>query len=64
MITTSMVASAGASIPAPFAIPPIFHPAAEVAVASFGTESVVMIAWAESAPPSTARPLQAEAIAG
>ena len=54
VITTNIVASAGASIPAPLAMPPIFQPAAEVAVASFGTESVVIIAWAESAPPSTA----------
>ena len=43
--TESIVARAGASIPAPFAIPIREQPSTSEA-AIFGTESVVMIAWA------------------
>ena len=46
-----MVANAGASIPAPFAIPANSAPF-NVAVAIFGTESVVMIACALVCSPS------------
>ena len=46
-----MVARAGANIPAPFAIPANSAPSL-AAVAIFGTESVVMIAWALSFKPS------------
>ena len=54
--TTSMVASPGASMPAPLAMPPMVNslPSASVPVktACLGTESVVMIAVAASGPPS------------
>src|SRR3546814_2147574 len=46
-----MVASAGASMPAPLAIPPTFHLFAWCSDACFGTVSVVMIAYAASVPP-------------
>ena len=49
--TASIVAIAGESIAAPFAIPPTVA-APIVATASFGFVSVVMIARAASAPPS------------
>ncbi len=52
MTTTSIVASAGASIPAPLAMPPTLQPA-PVATASLLTVSVVMIADAAAGPPST-----------
>ena len=52
MITQSIVAKAGASIPAPFAIPLIWAPK-EFTVEIFGTESVVMIACAHSANESS-----------
>ena len=51
--TTSMVASCGASMPAPLAIPPTDQPAASTTTCLL-TESVVMIAWAASSPPSLA----------
>ena len=44
-----MVASCGASMPAPFAIPPTVTPESVVADAVLGTESVVMMARAASA---------------
>ena len=47
-MTQSIVARAGASIPAPFAIPLICAPET-LAVAILGTESVVIIACAHSA---------------
>ena len=50
VITTSMVASCGASMPAPLAIPPMLQPAPST-TACLLTESVVMIACAASAPP-------------
>src|ERR1035437_930930 len=50
VITTSIVASAGASMPAPFAIPPTDHPS-PVASACLSTVSVVMIAVAAACPP-------------
>ena len=49
--TESIVASAGANIPAPLAIPANSTPLCE-AVAIFGTESVVMIARALVSKPS------------
>ena len=49
--TTSIVASAGASMPAPLAMPPTTNPS-PCATACFGTVSVVMIASAATAPPS------------
>ena len=64
VITQSIVARAGASIPAPLAIPPIFQPAAEETVASLGTVSVVIIARAASSPPPDDRLLQADSIPG
>ncbi len=48
--TTSMVASCGASMPAPLAIPPMDHPSPSTTT-FLGTESVVMIAVAASSPP-------------
>ena len=53
--TQSMVAIAGASIPAPFAIPPTFQPAPAI-TAFFGRVSVVMIAAAAAGPPSAESP--------
>ncbi len=50
--TTSIVASAGASMPAPLAMPPTTNPS-PWATACFGTVSVVMIASAATAPPSS-----------
>ena len=50
VITTSMVARPGASMPAPFAIPPIDQPSACLNSAVLGFESVVIIAWAAIAP--------------
>src|SRR5215218_4826571 len=47
-----MVARLGASIPAPFAMPPTVQPSRCCTVV-LGTESVVMIARAASAPPSS-----------
>ena len=52
--TTSIVASPGASMPAPLAIPPTRKPPAPTATDCFGTESVVMIARAASSAPETA----------
>ncbi len=52
--TTSMVASPGASMPAPLAIPPTRKPPAPTASDCLGTESVVMIARAASSAPDTA----------
>jgi len=49
--TTSMVASAGASMPAPLAIPPMRQPLPSTTTCLL-TLSVVMIAWAASSPPS------------
>ncbi|CCH71807.1 hypothetical protein BN11_110027 [Nostocoides australiense Ben110] len=49
--TTSMVAKAGASMPAPLAMPPTLHPGPEYA-AVLATVSVVMIASAAAGPPS------------
>ena len=49
--TTSIVARAGASIPAPLAIPPTVKPGPS-ATAVLGTESVVQIASAAADPPS------------
>ena len=57
--TTSIVASPGASIPAPLAIPPTVHPCRCGKAAIFATESVVMIASAASEPPSADNALQA-----
>lgn len=51
VMTTSMVARPGASIPAPFAMPPIAQPSPRRS-AVFGTLSVVMMARAASIPPS------------
>ncbi len=48
--TTSMVASPGASIPAPLAMPPTVHPP-RVTAAVLCTVSVVMTATAASSPP-------------
>ena len=48
-----MVASWGASMPAPLAIPPTDQPAPSTTTCLL-TESVVMIAWAASSPPSLA----------
>jgi hypothetical protein len=52
--TTSMVASCGASMPAPLAIPPIVQPLPSTTTCLL-TESVVMIAAAASGPPSDDR---------
>jgi hypothetical protein len=52
--TTSIVASAGASMPAPLAMPPTVKPG-PVATACLRTESVVMMAVAASGPPSASR---------
>jgi hypothetical protein len=59
VITASIVASAGASMPAPLAIPPAVHPSPPRAACLLRV-SVVMIAVAASSPPvplraSTAR---------
>ncbi len=51
VMTTSIVASCGASIPAPLAMPPTVHPEPST-TACLLTESVVMIACAASSPPS------------
>ena len=51
VITTSIVASPGASMPAPLAMPPTDQPSPN-ATACLETVSVVMIAVAASAPPS------------
>jgi hypothetical protein len=53
VMTTSMVASPGASMPAPLAMPPIVYPAGDSRLAVFATVSVVMIASAASCPAST-----------
>ena len=55
VITTSMVARAGASMPAPFAMPPIAQWCGEWYSAVLGTVSVVMIASAAAGPPSSDR---------
>ncbi len=52
MITTSIVASPGASMPAPFAMPPIVQPPWST-TAVLGTLSVVMIARLAASPPPT-----------
>ena len=52
MTTHSMVAKAGANIPAPFAIPEKTTPSLSM-LAILGTESVVMIAWALLSKPSS-----------
>jgi hypothetical protein len=52
--TTSIVASCGASMPAPLAIPPTDQPAPSTTTC-LATESVVMIASAASFPPSGLR---------
>ncbi len=49
--TTSIVARPGASMPAPFAMPPIVQPS-RVTTAVFATVSVVMMACAALSPPS------------
>ena len=54
VITTSIVARAGASMPAPFAIPPIDQPAPSTTTFLL-TESVVMIASEAWTPPSADR---------
>ena len=51
--TTSIVASCGASMPAPLAMPPMLQPAPSTTTCLL-TESVVMIAAAASGPPSAA----------
>ena len=56
--TTSIVASWGASMPAPLAMPPTLQPAPSITTC-LETESVVMIAAAASAPPSGSRPAYA-----
>src|SRR3954452_2655913 len=56
--TTSIVASLGASMPAPLAMPPTYQPSRCCTVV-FGTESVVMIARAASGPPSSESALTA-----
>src|SRR3954452_18808402 len=61
--TTSIVASDGASMPAPLAIPPIVQPYPRCTVV-LGTESVVMIARAASSPPSSASPFTAAVTPG
>jgi hypothetical protein len=61
--TTSIVASAGASIPAPLAIPATDQPVPSAA-ASFGTESVVMIARAAAGSPSADRAAAATSTPG
>src|SRR3954447_2388603 len=61
--TTSIVASDGASMPAPLAIPPIVQPSPRCTVV-LGTESVVMIARAASSPPSSASPFTAAVTPG
>ncbi len=48
--TTSIVARAGASMPAPLAMPPMLHPS-RATTAVLGTVSVVMIASAACPPP-------------
>ncbi len=58
VITTSMVARAGASMPAPLAMPPTDQPS-RAATAFFATVSVVMIASAAFGPPSAASALTA-----
>jgi len=52
VMTTSIVASPGASIPAPLAIPPIDQPAGAVTADCFGVVSVVMMARAAERPAS------------
>ncbi len=54
VMTTSIVASPGASMPAPLAIPPTAQPASERRSASLGRVSVVMIASAAPSPESPA----------
>ncbi len=56
--TTSIVASWGASMPAPLAIPPTDQPAPSTTTC-LGTVSVVMIARAASSPPSAPSPAYA-----
>src|SRR3954462_2622315 len=56
--TTSILASEGASMPAPLAMPPTVQPSRDCTVV-FGTLSVVMIARAASGPPSSASALAA-----
>ena len=51
--THSMVASDGASIPAPLAIPPIVHLSGWCSATCLGTVSVVMMARAASSPPAS-----------
>ena len=57
--TTSIVARPGASMPAPFAMPPTRHPSRSTTTV-FGRLSVVMIARAASSPPSPDRRAAAE----
>jgi hypothetical protein len=59
--TTSIVARPGASMPAPLAMPPTVKPLPS-ASAVFGTESVVMMAFAALAPPLAERPAVATSI--
>ncbi len=54
VITTSIVASPGASLPAPLAMPPTVHPSSEDRTDCFGFVSVVMMARAASSPPPSA----------
>ncbi len=56
--TTSMVASAGASMPAPLAMPPTVQPSRPT-TATLWTVSVVLIATAAASPPSGASPAEA-----
>ncbi|CAM5304120.1 hypothetical protein SABIM44S_05382 [Streptomyces abikoensis] len=51
--TTSIVASPGASIPAPLAIPPTIQPSSLWTTAVLWTVSVVLIAMAALSPPCT-----------
>ncbi len=57
--TTSIVARPGASMPAPFAMPPTRHPSPSTTTV-FARVSVVMIARAASSPPSADRRFAAE----
>ena len=61
VMTTSMVARPGASMPAPFAMPPMVH-SPRVTTARFACESVVMIASDAATPPSALSPAIAASV--
>jgi len=63
VITQSMVARLGASIPAPLAMPPTRYPS-PVCTVVLGRVSVVMIASAAAGPPSRASPRTAASTPG